>query len=116
MTRQELIERIDRHAKRAVCWGIVWLISVFAVLGLLVIIANWVSPAIETVMGAVFFAFMVGTVLALLLGLGRSQRRLGLVCPYCHVLLTRELGPVAVATGRCGKCGKPIVDATPGKD
>ncbi len=111
MTRQELIERIDRHTKRAARWGVAWLISFFAVLGLLVIVANGVSPAIETVLGAAFVVFMLATVFALMLGLWRSMRRLGLVCPHCCSVLTKELWPVAVATGRCGKCGQLIVDS-----
>lgn len=110
MTGQELIERINRHTKRATRWGIAMLISWFAVLGLLAIVVNRISPAVETVLVAVFVAFMLGTAFAMLFGLLRSMRRLGLVCPHCRVLLTKDLWPVAVATGRCGKCGKQIVD------
>ncbi len=111
MTRQELIDRINRQAKRATFWSVIWLISFFAVLSLLTVVAYHVSPATRTVMSVTFIAFMLGTVASLMLGLWKSMRRLGLVCPHCHVLLTKHLWPVAVASGRCGKCGEQIVDS-----
>ena len=111
MTRQELIERINRQSKRATRWGIVWLVSFFAVLGLLLIVVDDLSPAGETVLSSAFIAVMLGTVAALMFGLWRSMRRLGLVCPHCRVLLTKSLWPVAIASGRCGKCGEQIVES-----
>jgi lysylphosphatidylglycerol synthetase-like protein (DUF2156 family) len=110
MTRQELIERINRQTKRATHSAIVWLVSFFGVFGLLVVVARGLPPAIEEALGAAFIVFMLGTVSALMLGLWMSMRRLGLVCPHCRVLLTKDLWPVAVASGRCGKCGEQIVD------
>jgi lysylphosphatidylglycerol synthetase-like protein (DUF2156 family) len=110
MTRQELIERIHRQTKRATHWAIVWLVSLFGILGLLVIVARGLPSAIEEALEAAFIVFMLGTVSALMLGLWMSMRRLGLVCPHCRVLLTKDLWSVAVASGRCGKCGEQIVD------
>ncbi len=112
MTRQELIEQIERHRKRATRWSIVWLISFFALFGLGAIVAEGIPPAMETVLGVALVALMLAAVLALILGLLRSMRRLGLVCPHCHALLTKDLWPVAVASGRCGRCGQQIVDSS----
>lgn len=112
MTRQELIERIDRHSKRANRWAIIWLASFFALLGVWAVLADGLSAETERALGAVIIAVALTTVFAVMLGLRGSMRRSGLVCPHCRALLTKDLWPVAVATGRCGKCGQPIVDST----
>jgi lysylphosphatidylglycerol synthetase-like protein (DUF2156 family) len=116
MTRQELIERINRQSQRAGRWGIVWLASFLALLGLGAIAAHGVSSATERVLVVIIIVTILTTVAALMLALWRSMQRLGLVCPHCHVLLTKDLWPVAAATGRCGRCGSQIVDSIPGDD
>jgi len=82
----------------------------FALFGLGALVASVIPPAMETVLGVALIAVMLAAVFALMLGLLRSMRRSGLVCPHCHALLTKDLWPVAVASGRCGRCGGQMVD------
>ncbi len=110
MTRRELIEQIERHRKRATRWSILWLVSFFALFGLGAIFAEDIPPAMETILGVVLVVLMLASVLALIFGGLRSMRRSGLVCPHCHALLTKDLWPVAIASGRCGRCGEQIAD------
>ncbi len=85
--------------------------SFFALFGLGALVAEGIPPATETVLEAVLIVLMLAAVLALMFGLLRSMRRSGLACPHCRALLTNVLAPVAVASGRCGKCGKQIVES-----
>jgi hypothetical protein len=38
----------------------------------------------------------------------QQVRSAGLKCPGCELRLTGILGSIAVASGRCGKCGQPV--------
>jgi hypothetical protein len=111
MTKRELIDGVNRHTKRANRWGTLWLASLLSLSLLSAIVRDDAPRVVMAILGAAFIAVMLAAVLTLLLGVRRSMRQSGLVCPHCRALLTNVLAPVAVATGRCGKCGKPIVDS-----
>lgn len=113
MTKQELIDGINRHTKRANRWGTLWLASLLSLSLLSAIVRDDAPRVVMAILGAAFVAVMLAAVLTLLLGVPRSMRQSGLVCPHCHAQLTHILGPIAVATGRCGKCGEQVVDSVP---
>jgi hypothetical protein len=39
----------------------------------------------------------------------RRARQAGLSCPACQILLVGHLGDLAVASGRCGRCGGAVL-------
>jgi hypothetical protein len=56
---------------------------------------------------------MVGTILAALITLvifGRKLRAFGLKCPYCSKPLVGTMGKVAIATDKCGHCGRLLFE------
>jgi hypothetical protein len=40
----------------------------------------------------------------------RQCRKAGLVCPACGTLFQEYLAAIAIATGKCGGCGQPVLD------
>jgi hypothetical protein len=40
---------------------------------------------------------------------GRRARHAGLTCPNCEAMLVGNLGDLAVASGRCGRCGAIVL-------
>jgi hypothetical protein len=40
----------------------------------------------------------------------RQWRKAGLVCPACGTLFQENLAAIAIATGKCGGCGQPVLD------
>ena len=48
-------------------------------------------------------------ILGLWLEIG-MKKRFGTGCPNCNANLTKFAGAVALASGRCGKCGAKVID------
>jgi hypothetical protein len=114
MTRAELITTLDEHAeftKRA------W-IPVFAYLAFFAIILWWANYHREIISErASVIIILIGVYGGAFVGiifLGKRMKRhrvkLGLSCPQCKKDLIGGYAQIAVASGRCGRCGTILLE------
>jgi len=107
LTRQQFSERLLRFQKVANISGCLMLEGMFG--GLL--FGNWLSRHNSSGLAeALALTIFLGSLVAGSIFLLGAPRRLGAICPACRKPLIGTSGEIAVATGRCGKCGKTILD------
>lgn len=114
---QNLIDRINKAESRRMVFMMLCLIVLLA--GLFVIAfledqtMSWPGriAAAWNSAGLIFTGAMFVIMIVLLTGNAVSVR-----CPHCKTpLILEKLAPIAIATGHCGKCGRPIEEEETGE-
>ena len=119
MTKAEFIDRYKRAKACDKCLGTIFLFLV--VMGLLLWpwltdqVNQWGIPWLVDLFKypwAVFVATLI--IFGLLSTWNRRQQGLaaGMICANCGAVLTQCLASIAIATGKCGECGKHVFDET----
>jgi hypothetical protein len=105
MKREELVQRLraysDRSARLTARLFAAFLLA-FILLG----------AAVEYVpfLDKHFNLALIAVIVALWLFHYVATRRDVVICPACKSKLTGVLAPIATASGRCGRCGAPVLE------
>jgi hypothetical protein len=114
MTREELIQRLDRHKKfgnKSVPWGL----GFFVVLCAFAWWSNYHEDLIsENVRSCILLFGLIGGLYGWLFVaafFGKRERlKLELFCPKCKSNLIGLTAQIVIASGRYGKCGSKVLD------
>lgn len=115
MTKQEFIARQQAMEaavkKRGPKWVIIFFGSMACAIPALKFIethseATWLAPAFAISLLVLLF----GSVGWLLLTMSRDHKKFGVLCPNCGKALVSFSSAIAIASGNCGSCGKPVFE------
>ena len=114
MTRAEFIERNDcqkRNSDRVNKW----LLGYLAVFALVLIWFGKYRDVLPKGMGQsiamlTLFAGLFGILIFFGRRAQRQRRKLGLFCPHCNKDMLGIAFQIAVASGRCGRCGGIVLE------
>ena len=108
MNREQLAEYSQRESRRvsrnillALCFLLLWVLGINFLGDRL----DWSGHgARSTVIFSVSFAIPLIIFLAIFFDAFRKMPK----CPHCGIRMYRHLLPTAIATGKCGNCGKSM--------
>lgn len=108
MNREELAEFSQREGRRqirgiglTVVFLLLWLLGLFYLIDHM----DWIGNSSRSI---VLLSAFVALPVILLVAMGGRIFGAMPKCPHCGIRLYRELLAVAIATGKCGHCGKSV--------
>jgi len=108
MNREELAEFAQREGRRQIKGiGLTVIVILLCVTGLFFLIDR-MDRVGNSPQSTILFSVCAALPLILLVAMSSRIFRAMPKCPHCGIRLYREFLAVAVATGRCGHCGKSV--------
>jgi hypothetical protein len=114
MTRQEFISRQNAMTHGLTKRSIIWIVLFFGGLIGCAFVSSYLDEHSESyqwaskALGIGLLVFLVTTMVLLVVFNHKWQKQFGYRCPKCNKRLFGFLAQLAIASGNCGYCGKPV--------
>jgi hypothetical protein len=109
MKRSELVAQQAKHLRTSNWIGYGWICFVIVANASFPSMDDLSAPLARWTGGSWLVVYLVGLILLSIYSRSRSAR-----CDSCHRALSSVYGPLAVKTGRCGRCGKVAAEQDQG--
>lgn len=108
-SREEFIVRRKRLQRFLEAWQVgAAFIGIALSLGSLILAHRAGLPIPRDWAGAIFLLVFVAFASVVMIVVKNHAKKFGASCPTCHAALTGVAGQIALAAGRCGKCGAVV--------